>query len=249
MIDSHCHLQDSRIFSAAADVVVRAEAAGVETMVLGGVHPQGWERQVQLRDRWGKLGISFGYHPQFLDRRPEDPLDFLEQWCRRHHPNAVGEVGLHRGEELELQKEAMEAQLALAARLDLPVILHVVGAHGAALDILTRADLRAGGVVHSFSGAPEVAKAYVALGLHVSFSGLVTRATARRAREAVPHIPPDRLLVETDSPDQVPHNCGQELNEPAFLREVIDAVAALRGEDGEKVAMTTAANARRLFWS
>jgi TatD DNase family protein len=126
------------------------------------------------------------------------------------------------------------------------VSLHVLRAHGPALEILASAPPRAG-VLHSCSASSEVTRRYLKLGLSISFAGSVTRARARKVRDALKVVPRERLLVETDAPDQTPDARRPAPNEPAFLVEIVAAIAQIRGEPADLVAAYTSANARRLF--
>ena len=164
----------------------------------------------------------------------------------------LGEVGLDRTVSKEAsfvarQVRAMRAQLKIAKRLNYPVVLHIVRAHGLALEILKTTGVPdAGGVIHSFTGSAEMAREYQALGLFISFSTGILRNATSRWIAAANAVAPDRLLVETDSPDQSPF-LDQPLNEPANLTVVIDALAAARGEAPTELGARTAANAKRLF--
>lgn len=241
------------------DALARARQVGVTGLMLAGVDADDWRAAVEVQRRHRACAISYGVHPQVVpevtaqeaDRQIEELGRALrgEGWPR---PQAVGEIGLDRAtperiEAFEAQRRVFREQLALAREHDLPVLLHILRAHGPALEILRRDGVpAAGGVVHSYSGSAELVRHYVDLGLHISFAGYVTRPNARRVRAAVPAVPEDRLLVETDAPDQTPlPHVGP--NEPAWLPSIIEAVAALRGVDPEVVAARTAANARRLY--
>jgi TatD DNase family protein len=147
-----------------------------------------------------------------------------------------------------LQERAFRAQLALARELDLPLVLHILGTHAESLRILKADGVpRAGGVVHSYSGSAELVRDYVGLGLHISFAGPVTSPQARRVHAAARAVPAERLLAETDAPDQTPPARRPAQCEPAFLPDIVDALAQLRGESRQTLARTTMDNARRLF--
>jgi TatD DNase family protein len=258
VFDSHCHLHDARV-SDPEGAIARARAAGVRGFLLAGVDPEGWLDEERVARGHGDVFLSLGVHPQRVAevgaeaaRAMVDALAIRLASASAPRAVAVGEIGLDAVDErkasLELQERIFRAQLAIARALDLPVALHVLRAHGRALEVLARDGVpRRGGVVHSYSGAPDLAPRYLDLGLHLSFAGGVTRASSRRARESVVRVPAERLLVETDAPDQAPapHEGGQ--NEPALLPLIVGAVAALRGETAAEVACYTDANARRLF--
>ena len=223
------------------------------------------------------VALAYGIHPQYLGElsgelpedapRPtlDDQLVALAQAARGEplaagepplpRPHAIGELGLHAGghpavppERRQRQEQLFRAQLALARQLDLPLVLHIVRAHAEALRILkTDGVPQAGGVVHSYSGAAEQVGDYVALGLHISFAGPVTYPDARRVQAAARAVPVERLLVETDAPDQTPWARRPAACEPAFLPDIIHALAAHRGQSAVELAHITERNARRLF--
>lgn len=220
-------------------MIARAAAAGVETILVPGVDAAQWARAASLKSTAMRLRFAAGVHPEAAG-----DLDALEGWMDRLGACAIGELGWDkRRGDLDRQSALADAQLELARARGLPVILHVVGAHGLALERLARhAPLC--GVVHGYSGAEELVSRYLALGLSISFGPSVTRPSARKVREAARRVPLDRLLVETDAPDQ---RVSGERGEPAELAQVIDALASLRGETVEAIARATTDNARRLF--
>jgi len=166
---------------------------------------------------------------------------------------ALGETGLDYSRRIDPQSrpqqaEAFRAQIQLANRFQLPLILHIVSAHSDALEILrTEALPRQPGMVHAFSGSAEIAAQYIDLGFHISFCGTIVDPNRRKLRMAAASVRSDRLLVETDSPDQTPITRRPSPNEPAFLIDVINALAEIRGEPAAHVAKTTSENAYRLF--
>jgi TatD DNase family protein len=258
VFDSHCHLHDLE-GTLPAEHWQRALAAGVKGCLLAGVGRDGWQRQVEIALAFPECALSFGIHPQLVAEVPAGDLRAmlpdLVHWLDSSAPRAValGEIGLDRGRpeysaELPLQMELFRAQLALARERDLPVVLHVVDAHGLVLDLLARDQLpHAGGVMHSFSGSHELVRRYEALNLHISFSGAVCNPRATHLHRAVSAVSAARLLVETDAPYQTPMKYRPANNEPAFLAEVVSQVAALRGCTCAEIALSTEANARQLF--
>lgn len=181
-----------------------------------------------------------------------EPLTAAEPPLPR--PHAIGELGLHVQDKaagpdgLPQQERVFRAQLALARQLELPLVLHVVRAHAQVLHILKSDGVpRPGGVVHSYSGAAELVRDYVALGLHLSFAGPLTYPTARRVHAAARAVPAERLLVETDAPDQTPWARRPAPCEPAFLPDIVHALAEQRGQPVAELGRTTESNARRLF--
>ena len=258
MFDSHCHLHDARVRELAGELA-RAKAAGVRGVLLAGVDPDGWRREEELARALGGIAISYGVHPQRIAELDDrDAGEMVAALARalddpaRVRAVAVGEIGLDGAKErrgsLARQERAFRDQLALARAHALPIVLHILDAHGRALELLRRDGLPgAGGVVHSYSGSAELARDYLALGLYLSFAGPVGNPAAKRTREAARLTPRERLLVETDAPFQTPGAFRPRPNEPAFLVANVAALAQIRGESPDELAAFTEENARRLF--
>lgn len=253
MIDTHCHLDKAEFDSDRAAVLGRARSAGVTDVVVPAVGPP-WDGLLAMARASPGLHAGLGVHPQLLpelDPRGDDRLlADLESALSRGGAVAVGECGLDGpsagGAPMERQVRVLSGHLALARRFSLPVVLHCLRAHEPMLELLERERLPAGGVLHSYSGGPDLVARYAALGLHFAFAGPVTFETARRPLEAVRAVPPGRLLLETDAPDQTPRP-HRGRNEPAFLAEIAAAVARALGATVEAVDALTSGNARRLF--
>lgn len=260
MIDSHCHLHDARMQAVCAEALARARAVGVAGFVLAGVEPEGWRDGERLARAHPDVFVSYGVHPQLVADTPAPALAEMLRELERAltgvdwlPPVAVGEIGLDAYTPagracLGQQAALLRAQLALAREHDLPVILHVLKAHAEALAILEQDGLpEAGGVVHSYSGGVPFLPRYLTLGLHVGIAGPVTYRNASRALEVVRAAPLERLLVETDAPDQTPEPHRPAANEPAYLPAIVEAVARAKQLSIDEVAQRTAESARRLF--
>lgn len=254
MFDAHVHLDR---LTDPQQALGRARKAGVVQFLLPSVGPETWEAQRRLCQAHADVHPAYGLHPWYAaglgaEDRIRD-LGALRAIVEKERPVALGEMGLDFHPHFEssthdAQEKAFAAQLALGHLFNLPVILHVVRAHGACLDILRDMGIpKAGGMVHSFSGSKESALAYVALGLHISFSGGLTRSHARKTRAAAVSVPMEWVLVETDAPDQCPAGRDADQNEPAFLGDIVHCLAELRGADPVDVAAQTEQNARKLF--
>lgn len=174
-------------------------------------------------------------------------MEALRESARDLGAGFVGECGLDalRGDLAE-QAPWFEAQIDAAISLDLPLVLHVVKAHDQALAILERSGAKnVGGLVHGFSGGAQHIRHYIELGFAISLGGAVTWPNARRAVAAAQAVPADWLLVETDAPDQPA--LRRPRGEPADLVEIIEAIAAIRGDSAVEVATRSAANAARIL--
>lgn len=254
-IDGHCHLADLRWETRRDALLHAAQAAGITGWVQGGVDPEDWERQRVLKQAWPGVVPVFGLHPWWIAEQTTPILEAAwQQLISTADLVAIGETGLDRARQrgerasYRFQRELFERHLQLAQDRKLPVILHIVQAHDEALTILSRfAGLQ--GLVHSFSESPALAERYLALGWHLSVGAEVTRPNAKLTA-AIPHIPADRLILETDAPDQAPFAAGRRksgLNEPINLLVMAQATAELRGTSREEVLRTSTANLRKLF--
>lgn len=248
-IDAHTHLDMDPFAADRADVVARAHDAGVDGFVVAGAAPADWDR-VEAVGRATGAAWTLGVHPWWLADLDEAALAAaLADLEARPTPHGIGETGLDHArartpEDRRRQRDVLRAHLALARDRDVPVVLHVVRATPQALRVIADDGLpAAGGMIHAWSGPAEHVPWSVDLGLHLSFGAAVVRN--RHAAEAAAACPDDRLLLETDAPDQPLH--PGERGEPADLPGIAAYVATLRGTTAEHVLDTAARNARRLF--
>lgn len=250
LIDSHSHL-DADAFDADREAVLaRARAAGVLAQVVPAVDAAGWSGLQRLTVAQPGLHAACGLHPVYLAEHRDEHLDALESWLDRHPRTvAVGECGLDffvPGLDRMRQRRLFEAQLDIARRRTLPVIVHARRALDEALAALRRRPgLR--GVVHSFAGSAQQARQLWDLGFLIGIGGPVTYPRAQRLRGLVARMPVEFLLLETDSPDQPDCDWQGRRNEPQRLVRILAEVAALRGEDPAQLAAAITANARLLF--
>lgn len=261
-IDAHCHLADPRLDSIRNDLLDRSRRAGVRAWIQGGVGPEDWERQKELKKQFpGEVHAVFGLHPWWImdHERTEEirqALQCLEEQIQECC--AIGEIGLDFGsrasrtESRDRQLWSFEAQLEIASRIPKPLVLHVVRAHAEALSCLKKRQrvLDRGGIVHAFSGTPGIAKSYLDLGFSISLGGTVTKKSAESLellKEMIAVIPEDRLLIESDAPDQAPAGWGRKLNEPISILRIADTIAVIRGETPDELLRRSAENAVRIF--
>lgn len=257
MIDSHCHLDVAAFDGDRAEVLARAAAAGVRGVLVPAIRPSTWAALVALaaQSEGPAFALALGVHPQVVpelddgERAVTRDLAAALAAARGEAMVAVGECGLDGATGAHDEQERIfRAHLGAARELGLPLVIHVLRAHDAAPRILREERVgEVGGVMHSYSGPPELVPVYRDLGLCFSFAGPVSWETARKPVAACRAVPADRLLAETDAPDQAPspHRGGR--SEPAMVAAVIAALARARGEDVAEVAARTTANALRLF--
>ena len=253
LFDSHAHV-DGPEFDADRDAVLaRARAAGVRRLIVIGAVGDiaSAERAVALAERDPDVFATIATHPH-------DAGAMTEAWWAVHarlarHPRvvAIGETGLdfyYDHAPREAQADAFRRFVALAREVGKPVVCHIRDAHAEARAILVETGAaEVGGVIHCFTGTPDDAEAYAALGFHVSFSGIVTYKNAQPIRDAVRRVPLDRILVETDCPYLAPIPMRGKRNEPAFVVHTAAVVAREAGVSLAELAAATVANTERIF--
>jgi TatD DNase family protein len=249
LFDSHCHL-DAPEFDADRDAVVaRAREAGVVGQLVPAIDAAGWDGIAALCARHAGLYAAWGLQPLLLDQHRPEHLAQLRARVEAERPRAIGECGLDffvEGLDPDTQRTYFHAQLELAREFELPVVVHA----RRAVEEVTHAIRKVGGltgVVHSFSGSPEQARQLTDLGFHLGLGGPVTYERARKLHAVVRAMPLERLLLETDAPDQPLSGHQGQRNEPCRLMRVAQAIAELRGQSVEAIAAATTANACRLF--
>jgi TatD DNase family protein len=252
LFDTHAHLHFPELVADLDGVLDRAGAAGVTGIVTIGTDRETNPAAVALAERLASVHATVGIHPHDAAEATEADFEAIERLARRSPKVvALGEMGLDFFRNLsppDVQETVFRRQLALARRLDKPVVIHCRDAHAEALAILAgeRAG-EVGGVMHCFSADVEVAKRCLDLGLSISLAGPVTYKNARALPEVARFVPADRLVLETDCPFLPPHPHRGRRNEPAWVAITAARVAELRGVSPEALGETTTENALRLF--
>ena len=248
LIDSHAHLTFDR-FDADRDAVLdRMTAAGVEAAITIGTDVDSSTAAAALADGDPRVFASAGIHPHQADAFDDARWDALEALWSRDRVVAVGETGLdyyYDYSDRARQQDLFRRHLEAAKRRDMPVVIHIRDAFDDAFRIMEQVGAR--GVVHCFTGGPAECAIALGLGYYISLSGIVTFKSAKALRSAVPQVPDDRLLVETDAPFLAPTPHRGKRNEPAFVVRTAHEVARLRGQDFAAVCATSRANTVRLF--
>jgi len=240
-IESHCHLTDDRVYPDAESWVVEAMNAGVDDFVLAGVKPQDWMRQLELRASFKKnpngfyprFYVHFGVHPWQVEKMPgveiEQALESIRSQVSKI--DGIGETGLDFAEKRDeekfgLQENIFRAHLKIAREHSKPIILHVVHAHARAIAILKEENAQGMKLImHSYSGNVTELQEYLNLGAMISYCGaIVSEVGYEKVKKSLTHTPHDRILFETDSPDQY---WGEGLNRPVNLVQVYEAGAKL----------------------
>ncbi len=252
LVDSHCHfdkLDYNQLHQDVADVVAKAQQAGVEKMLSVGVTLDAFPNMLQMVQSFDNILVSCGVHP--LDCESE--FDFARFKHYAQHPKvvAIGETGLdlfYQPDSLSRQAQLFEQHVELAVELDKPLIIHTRQAREETLAILRNGHAeKCGGVIHCFTEDLAFAEAAMELGFYISLSGIITFNQATELQQVVAQLPLERLLVETDSPflAPVPHR-GKE-NQPAYVAQVAQKLADLQQCSLAKVIATTGKNFHQLF--
>ena len=256
--DAHNHLQALRFGGRQAELL--AECPDVARMVVNGCCEEDWPAVAALAEAHRQVLPSFGYHPWFIHERSDDWEGELNRMLDAH-PAAVGEIGLDRwkeGLDYEGQEEVFVTQLRIAAERNLPASIHCLKAWGRILELLQEGPIpERGFLLHSYGGPTEMVQAFAQLGAYFSFPGYFLRAAKGRHREAFKSVPADRLLIETDAPDQrlpdalnaypLTDSAGEPMNHPANLPVVYQGVAKILETPLVALAEQVEDNFERLF--
>ncbi|MEO8702576.1 MAG: TatD family hydrolase [Kofleriaceae bacterium] len=253
LFDSHMHVDGPEFDDDRDDVLARARAAGVQKMVVIGAvgDPSSAERSVALAERDPEIWATVATHPHDVAKMTDDWWATHERLATHPRVVAIGETGLdyyYDHSPHETQRAAFARFIELAHRVNKPVVCHIRDAHEEAREILIAGKaMDLGCVIHCFTGTPADAREYVRLGCYVSFSGIVTYKTAQPLREAVPLVPRDKLLIETDCPYLAPIPKRGKRNEPGFIVHTAEEVARCAGMSFEELGDQTTRNACRVF--
>lgn len=251
LFDTHAHYDADAFDADRMEVLSSMPGQGVELILNPGCDLKSSQTAVELAERFPFVYAAVGVHPEeCADWNAEHDIPVLEALAQNPKVRAIGEIGLdyHWAENppRELQQQAFHAQLELAEKLDLPVIVHDRDAHHDCLEIV-RAHPNVTGVYHCYSGGVEDAKTLMKLGWMISFTGSITFKNARRALEVIDLLPLDRMMIETDSPYMSPEPFRGRRNDSGRVHLVAEAIARRKGLDPEEVARITLENGKRFF--
>ncbi|MFF2450312.1 TatD family hydrolase [Neobacillus sp. NPDC058068] len=251
LFDTHAHLNDSQYNEDLLEVIERAQHEGVSNMVVVGFDRPTIGRAMELAESYEFIYACVGWHPvDAIDMTDED-LVWIEELASHPKVVAIGEMGLDYHWDKspkEIQKEVFRKQIQLAKKVKLPIVIHNREATADIVEILKEEGAEeVGGIMHCFSGSPEVAKECVKMNFYISLGGPVTFKNAKKPKEVAAEIPLDKLLIETDCPYLAPHPFRGKRNEPGYVRLVAEEIAEIKGLTFAEVAETTTRNAKKLF--
>lgn len=249
-IDAHCHFDFPCFDQRRKSVLEEARALGLSYLVIPGVRREDWGRVSRVASEHEGLYYCLGIHPWYVDEHSQSDLNVLEQalQTRPDHCVALGECGLDRLHgNLENQTPWFEAQVDIAARSHLPLVVHSVRTHDEVAEVLKRKGFAGRVLIHGFAGSYQQACKLIDLGCFIGVGGLVTQERAKKTRETLSRLPVDALILETDAPDMSPQGVEPGENSPVYLNRILAALAEVRGAEVEHLGRALLCNAQRFY--
>lgn len=250
LVDAHCHLESEHYRHDLDVVMERARGAGIVKLITASITPGQWPLSRELAGRYPEVEFAMGIHPWYIREAYHADVPALAE-AKALGAVAIGEIGLDRKSEVvgfDIQTDFFEQQLAVAREINLPVVIHCRGAFNELILSLKRIGApEAGGIIHSFSGSPELADELMRFGLSFSMGGTLTFRNSRKRASVLKRIYPGHFLLETDSPDIPPVQKQGEVNYPHYITFNLEAAAEITGDPAETVAENTTRNATRIF--
>ena len=251
LFDSHAHYDDEKFSADREELISSLPYKKISNFVNIGSDLESSIKSVQFAKKYDFIYAAVGIHPHAAEEYSPDAADKIISLCENEKVVAIGEIGLdyyYPEPERTLQKEVFSAQLEIAKKLSLPVVIHDRDAHGDCLEILKMSGIEGfGGVMHCFSGSVEMAKTVLSMGMYISLGGPVTYKNARHSVEVAKYVPLDRLLIETDCPYLTPEPHRGKRNDSSYIIHTAEKIAEIKETTLEEVARITAENAKRLF--
>lgn len=250
-IDTHCHFDFPVFYNDIANSLSLAHQAQVKKIIIPAVARWNFDVVTELSNEYPQLYSALGLHPLYIEEHTEQHLIELEQKLKID-PRcvAIGEIGLDDymdNPQPEKQERFLIAQLKLAAKFDLPVILHSRKTHDKLSALLRRYDVPRKGVVHGFAGSQQQAEKFIQQGYFIGVGGTITYERAQKTRRAIASLPLESLLLETDAPDMPVSGFQGEPNRPERIQYVFSQLCELRQEPSEVIAQQLYLNSLQLF--
>lgn len=251
IFDSHAHYDDDSFNDDREDVINEVFENGVVGILNCGSSLEGMRKSVELAKKYSFIYAAVGIHPGNADEFNEEVLIEIETYANSFNKvKAIGEIGLDyywdENPEREIQKNVFRAQMKLAEKLQLPVIIHDREAHQDTLMIMKEFP-NVKGVVHCFSGSVEFAKECVKLGYYVGITGVITFKNAKKLVEVVKEIPMESLLVETDCPYMAPSPYRGKRNKSDYIKHIIEKISEIKEMSYEEIELISKSNAEKMI--
>jgi len=249
--DTHAHLNAEQYNEDLQEVIDRALDEGISNIVVVGFDRPTIEKAMELTEKYDFIYASVGWHPVDAIDMTEDDLRWIEELSSHPKVVALGEMGLDYywdKSPKDIQQEVFRKQIRLAKKVKIPIVIHNRDATADIVEILKEEGAgEVGGIMHCFSGSPEIAKECVDMNFFISLGGPVTFKNAKKPKEVADVIPLEKLLIETDCPYLTPHPFRGKRNEPSYVKLVAEQIAEIKGLSVEEVAQATTENAKKLF--
>lgn len=248
IFDTHSHYDDEKFNPDREAILNNLQSQGVSLVVSCGCDIDSTQFNFDLAQKYDYIYFATGFHPENLQGATLDDLKIIEKFAQNKRCVAIGEIGLDyhwMDSPKEVQREFFEAQIELAKKLDIPVIVHDRDAHGDTLDILKSTKPK--GVVHCFSGSREMAREIIRLGMYIGLNGVVTFPNARKSLEVVKEIPIERLVLETDCPYLAPTPVRGKRNDSSNIPYIAEKISEVLGMDAQEILDITNKNAKKLY--
>ena len=251
-VDTHCHFDFPPFTGDEEQSIAKAAEAGVQAIIVPSVEAAYFSRVLDLSTRHPALYAALGLHPIVIERHRDEDIERLDEIVQTAGDKlvAIGEIGLDLYREephFERQQTILDAQLRLAKRHDLPVILHSRRTHDKLAMHLKRHDLSRTGVVHGFSGSLQQAQRFIKLGYKIGVGGTITYPRASKTRDVMAQLPLSALLLETDAPDMPLNGFQGQPNRPEQAARVFDVLCELRPEPADEIAKVLLNNTYAVF--
>lgn len=251
IIDTHCHLNDDA-FEDREDIIANLKNNNIKSAFVVGTDLQTSIFAIELAKKHSNLFAIIGMYPEYCQQYDKKFEQFLIENATNPKVVAIGEIGLDYhtdGFDKEKQKEVLLRQLEIAHKFNLPLSIHVRDAFEDLLNIFeSHKDLlSSGGVIHCFSGSPEIAQRFVKLGFKLGFGGVCTFKNARKVVDTLKQIGESQILLETDAPYLAPEPFRGKRNEPKFTNIVLDKICEIRGQDRNYLEQKILQNTKEVF--
>ncbi|TRM11103.1 TatD family deoxyribonuclease [Lentibacillus cibarius] len=251
LVDTHVHLNVEQFAEDRDETIQRAFSAGVEYMVVVGFDRETIPLALELAEQYETIYAAVGWHPvDAIDMRDED-LDWIEELTQHPKVVAIGEMGLDYHWDKspkDVQKEVFRKQIALAKKVNMPIVIHNREATEDIIDVLHEENAKdVGGIMHCYNDDAKYVPTFLDMNFYISLGGPVTFKNATLPKDVAVEVPLNRLLVETDAPFLAPHPNRGKRNEPAYVKLVAEKIAELRGMSFDELSSMTTENAFTLF--
>ncbi|MCC5453001.1 TatD family hydrolase [Rheinheimera sp. UJ51] len=252
LFDTHCHLDLPELWPTWPAHWCLAQQAGVQALLIPAVAKENWPRLLKLCQTNPQFYVALGIHPWWAIKHHLADIDLLALQLQQPEVSvqAIGEIGLDfalDADSFVIQQQLFAAQLALAKRHKLPVILHHRKSQPALLAEIKRQQFSEGGILHAFSGSQQQAHAFIDAGFKLGIGGTITYSRAEKTRNAVSKLPLSALVLETDAPAMPLCGFQGQVNTPAQLAQVFDALCQLRDESPPQLAAALWQNSRQIL--